>query len=84
MTHEEEQKAIEAIMRDFETHYKNGPDLFAPKSDFESFVDREVRFHGKLLKIEFVKAKAALIAWVEQNHTMEYLHSNNALNIRTP
>ena len=73
MTPDDERIALEAIIWDFKLHYKNGPDMFASRSDFESFVDREVRFHAKLLKIEFEKAKEALIAWIEQNHTMEYI-----------
>ena len=73
MTPDDERKALEAIIWDFKLHYKNAPDMFASRSDFESFVDREVRFHAKLLKVEFEKAKAALIAWIEQNHTIEYI-----------
>jgi hypothetical protein len=73
MTPEDERKALESIIWDFEMHYKNGPDMFASRSAFDSFVEREVRFHAKLLKIEFEKAKETLIAWIEQNHTMEYI-----------
>lgn len=73
MTPDDERKALESIIWDFKLHYKNGHDIFSSRSDFESFVDREVRFHAKLLKIEFEKARAALIAWIEQNHTMEYI-----------
>jgi hypothetical protein len=73
MTPDDERKALESIILDFKLHYKNGSDIFASRSDFDSFVDREVQFHAKLLMIEFEKAKAALIAWIEQNHTMEYI-----------
>ena len=73
MNPDEERTALENIIWDFQLHYKNGQDMFASRLDFESFLDREVRFHAKLLKIEFEKAKAALIAWIEQNHTMEYI-----------
>lgn len=46
--------------------------MFASKANFDSFLNTEVRFYAKLLKVDFEKAKAAVIAWVEQNHTMEY------------
>jgi len=46
--------------------------MFASRSNFDEFVNSEIRFHAKLLKVDFEKAKAALIAWVEQNHAMEY------------
>lgn len=73
LTPEDERKALESIIWDFKLHYKNGLDIFSSRSDFDSFVEREVRFHAKLLKVDFEKAKVAIIAWVEQNHTMEYL-----------
>jgi len=72
MTPDEERIALQSIIQDFEAHYKNGPEMFASKSNFDEFVNSEIRFHAKLLKVDFEKAKAALIAWVEQNHTMEY------------
>ena len=72
MTPDDERTAYQSIIRDFETHYENGPEMFASRSDFEEFLDTEVRFHAKLLKVDFEKAKAALLAWVEQNHPLEY------------
>jgi hypothetical protein len=72
MTPDDERTAFESIIQDFEAHYKNGPEMFASRDNFDTFVNTEVRFHAKLLKIDFEKAKAALIAWVEQNHTIEY------------
>lgn len=72
MTPDEERTAFESIMRDFETHYSNGPEMFASRYNFDKFLDTEIRFHAKLLKIDFEKAKAAVISWVEQNHAMEY------------
>lgn len=72
MTPEDERTALESIITDFETHYKNGPDMFTSKSNFDVFLSTEVRFHAKLLKVDFEKAKAAVISWVEQNHGMEY------------
>jgi len=59
---DEERTAFESIIRDFENHYNN----------FDKFLDTEVRFHAKILKVDFEKAKAAVISWVEQNHAMEY------------
>ena len=72
VTPDDERAAFESIIRDFETHYKNGPEMFASRFNFDTFLDTEVRFHAKLLKVDFEKAKATLIAWVEQNHAMEY------------
>ncbi len=72
MPPDEERTAFESIIRDFETHYNNGPEMFVSQSNFNAFVNTEVRFHAKLLKVDFEKAKAALIAWIEQNHAVEY------------
>ena len=72
MTPDEERTAFESIIRDFETHYNNGPEMFVSQSNFNAFVNTEVRFHAKLLKVDFEKAKVALMAWVEQNHALEY------------
>ena len=72
MTPDDERTAFESIIRDFETHYKNGPEMFASRFNFDTFLDKEIRFHAKLLKVDFEKAKVALLAWVEQNHAMEY------------
>ena len=72
MTPDDERTAFESIIRDFETHYSNGPEMFASRDNFDTFVNSEVRFHAKLLKVDFEKAKAALIAWIENNHTTEY------------
>ena len=72
MTPDDERTAFESIIRDFETHYENGPEMFDSRFNFDKFLDTEVRFHAKLLKVDFEKAKAALIVWVEQNHALEY------------
>ena len=72
MTPDEERTAFESIIRDFETHYENGPEMFDSRFNFDKFLDTEVRFHAKLLTVDFEKAKAALIVWVEQNHALEY------------
>jgi len=72
LTPDEERTAFESIIRDFETHYNNGPEMFVSQSNFNAFVNTEVRFHAKLLKVDFEKAKVALMAWVEQNHAVEY------------
>ena len=72
MTPDDERTAIESILQDFEAHYKNGPEMFSSRYNFDSFLNTEVRFHAKLLKIDYEKTKAAVIAWVEQNHGMEY------------
>jgi hypothetical protein len=72
LTPDEERTAFESIIRDFETHYNNGPEMFVSQSNFNAFVNTEVRFHAKLLKVDFEKAKVALMAWVEQNHALEY------------
>jgi len=66
-------RALESIIEDFEIHYKNGPEMFASRANFNAFVNTEVRFHAKLLKVDFEKARAVLLAWVEQNHGPEYL-----------
>lgn len=68
----DESTAFESIIQDFEMHYKNGPEMFASRYNFNKFLDTEVRFHAKLLKVDFKKAKTAVIAWMEQNHTLEY------------
>ncbi len=73
MSPDDERTAFNSIIKDFETHYKNGPEMFASRSNFNEFVNTEVRFHAKLLKVDFEKARTALIAWVEQNHGPEYL-----------
>lgn len=72
MIPDEERTAFESIIRDFENHYNNGPEMFASRYNFDKFLDTEVRFHAKILKVDFEKAKAAVISWVEQNHAMEY------------
>jgi hypothetical protein len=72
LTPDDECKAIESIIWDFETHYKNGPEMFTSRFNFDVFLNTEVRFHAKLLKVDFEKAKAAVVSWVEQNHAMEY------------
>jgi hypothetical protein len=72
MTPDDERTAFEIIIQDFEAHYKNGPEMFASRYNFEKFLDTEVRFHAKLLKVDFEKAKTAVIAWVKQNHTLVY------------
>ena len=72
MTPDDECKALESIIRDFETHHKNGPEMFASRFNFDTFLDKEIRFHAKLLKVDFEKAKATLMTWVEQNHAKEY------------
>ena len=63
---------FESIAADFETHYRNGPEMFGSKSNFDSFLNTEVLFHAKLLKVDFEKAKAVLVAWVKQSHEEEY------------
>jgi hypothetical protein len=73
MTPDDERIAFESILQDFEMHYKNGPEMFASRYNFDKFLDTEVLFHAKLLKVDFEKARAAVIAWVEQNHIMEYV-----------
>lgn len=72
MSTDDEHSAFQSIIQDFEAHYKNGPEMFASRYNFNKFLATEVRFHAKLLKVDFEKAQAALIAWVEQNHAMEY------------
>jgi hypothetical protein len=67
-----ERSALESIIRDFETHYKNGPEMFASRSNSELFLNTEVRFHARLLNVDFKKAKETLLAWVEQNYAKEY------------
>jgi hypothetical protein len=47
--------------------------MFVSRTNFEAFLNTEVRFHAKLLRVGFEKAKAAVILWVEQNHAVEYL-----------
>ena len=69
---DKERAIFESIIRDFETHYENGPEMFASRSNFEAFLNTEVRFHAKLLNVDFEKAKAALLAWVEEKHGEEY------------
>jgi hypothetical protein len=66
--------AFEAIIRDFEAHYNNGPEMFASWSNFDEFLNTEVRFHAKMLRVDYEKAKAALLAWVKRNHSEEYLN----------
>lgn len=66
-----ERTAIESILQDFEMHYKNGPEMFASRYNFDKFLDTEVRFHAKILKVDFEKAKEAVIDWVEKSHAME-------------
>jgi hypothetical protein len=72
VTPDDEHTAFESIIKDFETHYNSGPEMFSSRYNFDKFLDTEVRFHAKLLKVDFEKTKAAVIAWVEQNHAMEY------------
>jgi hypothetical protein len=72
MTTDDIRRSLESIIEDFEIHYKNGPEMFASRDNFNTFVNTEVRFHAKLLKVDFEKARAALVAWVEQNHAQEY------------
>lgn len=73
VTPNDEHSAFQFIIQDFEMHYSNGPEMFASWYNFDKFLDTEVRFHAKLLNIDFEKAKAAIIAWIEQNHALEYL-----------
>jgi len=72
MNRDDERMAFESIINDFISHYKNGPEMFASRANFDAFVNTEVRFHAKLLKVDFEKAKEALLAWVQQNHALEY------------
>jgi hypothetical protein len=70
---DKEHAVFESIIRDFETHYENGPEMFASQSNFDAFLNTEVRFHAKLLNVDFEKAKEVIIAWVKQNRAEEYL-----------
>jgi len=72
MSPDDERTAFEFIITDFEIHYKNGPEMFASRSNFDDFINTEVRFHSKLLNVDFEKAKKALVAWIERNHGPEY------------
>ena len=72
MNPDDERMAFESIINDFVTHYKNGPEMFASRTNFDTFVNTEVRFHAKLLKVDFERAKEAFLAWVQQNHALEY------------
>jgi hypothetical protein len=72
VTPDDEHTAFECIIQDFEMHYRNGPEMFSSRYNFNKFLNTEVRFHAKLLKVDFEKAREVVIAWVEQSHTMEY------------
>jgi hypothetical protein len=65
--------ALESIIQDFESHYENGPEMFASTSNFNAFLNTEVRFHAKLLRVDFEKAREAVLAWVKEKHAEEYL-----------
>jgi heme oxygenase len=73
MITDDERTALQTIIQHFEAHYKNGPEMFASRSNFNAFINTEVQFHAKLLKVDLQEAKVALIAWIEQNHTMDYI-----------
>jgi c-di-AMP phosphodiesterase-like protein len=73
MTPDDERTAFESIIQDFEMHYKNGPEMFSSRYNFDAFLNTEVRFHAKLLKVDFEKARAAVLKWVEEKHAEEYL-----------
>ena len=72
MTPDDERIAFETIIKDFEMHYKNGPEMFASMANFDSFLNAEVRFHAKLLTTDFEKAREALLAWIKEKHAEEY------------
>jgi len=72
MSPNDERAAFESIIKDFELHYKNGPEMFASRSNFDEFIHTEVRFHSRLLNVDFEKVKKALVAWIKQNHASEY------------
>jgi hypothetical protein len=69
---EHTKKAIELIIGDFELHCGTEAKIFTSRADFDTFVDREVRFHAKEYNVDFQKAKEALVLWVKQNHPAEY------------
>jgi len=73
MTPDDERTVLQSIMQGFEVHYKNAPEMFASKYNFDKFLDTKVRFHAKLLEVDSEMSKAALISWIEQNHTMKYI-----------
>jgi hypothetical protein len=69
-----EKKAIESIIEDCESHYLLGPNMFSSKADFYAFLEEEVRFHARLMKLDFQKAKEAYISWAMKYHSAEYDH----------
>jgi hypothetical protein len=72
-THKEK-KAIKSILEDCENHYRFTYNMFSSRAAFYSFLDEEVRFHAKMQKVDFEKAKEAYIYWAMKNHTAEYDH----------
>jgi hypothetical protein len=68
----DEKEAIRQIKLDCKCHYLLGPNMFSSKVDFYAFLEEEVRFHARLMKLDFEKAKEAYISWAMENHPAEY------------
>jgi hypothetical protein len=71
----DEKEAIRQIKLDCECHYQfEDKIMFSSKADFYTWLEEEIRWHAKLMKLDFEKAKEAYISWAMENHPAEYDH----------
>ena len=69
----DEKEAIESIKLDCECHYQfQNKIMFSSKAVFYNWLDEEIRFHAKLMKLDFGKAKEAYVSWAMENHPADY------------
>ena len=69
----DEKEAIESIKLDCECHYQfQNKIMFSSKAVFYNWLDEEIRFHAKLMKLDFEKAKEAYMSWAMENHPADY------------
>lgn len=67
-----EEEGINIIIGDCEGHYNFGPNMFSSKSAFDEFLNKEVRFHANLERVDFQKAADAYMKWARTYHAAEY------------
>ena len=69
----DEKEAVRQIKLDCECHYQfQDKIMFSSKADFYTWLEVEIRWHAKLMKLDFEKAKEAYVSWAMENHPAEY------------
>ncbi|MEI9477823.1 MAG: hypothetical protein WCO26_14775 [Deltaproteobacteria bacterium] len=69
----DEKEAIREIKLDSEAHYQiEDKIMFSSTADFYTLIETEIRWHAKLMKLDFENAKEAYISWAMENHPADY------------